>query len=1116
MNKFSILLLFLSSIVFCQNDINFHFTALEKENGLPGSQVNRVIQDNLGFLWIATTSGLARYDGYNNMKTFNSENTPELYSDYIATLEIDNKNRLYIGTRNGGLVIHDIDNNTWKNYRHDPLDANSLNNDEVLSIKHTDNNQIWVGTEMGLNIYDPTIDGFISYEADEKEYALKSSAILSIYEDTQGWKWVGSWGGGFYLVLNDENVNDLKFRQFIPKKQLGSKNIWAIQEDEEGLYWLASHGSGLFTMELPPNAGKEISNQEWEPILKNYLSDRNDPKSLQNNIVQSIVIDKTGGDIWFGTASGVTILKKENYNNFISDQSKNRGSGLINLKSDETLKFALLDSNITSVFQDDDGLIWICSSAGLNMYNANNNLFKQLMFTDNISSVYAQDLVIANNKIWKTAGENGFFVYDLKTNALVPITEELKTNECFEYISSITQDAEGNVWCTGVTSLLKIDPNTSSVEKFPISKKVLDKYDFFLAKHMYVGDGKVVWLCTELGLIKFNLVENSFEIFDKNDNGLSDNSVTSIKKDVEGNLWVSSYSGLNKVIENGEITKFESYEKKDYPVLVSDRGLTLFSHKEFLYVGTEKGISVLDVKKNEFVDSLNSKEEILTLNMIYSELDPDALWGATSNGIFRYNMNNGFIREYTQAEGIKDNTSFVPGSIALDAQGNILFGNDPGAIFIQPNNMDEKEDKPIVVIQSARYLNPAGEKSVSLRGKESLDLNFNDYYLNLSFAGASYNQPKENKYAYKLEGFDDDWMYTENPNQIVYTNLENGSYTFKAKMSNKSGDWSDVQSMDINIKPALWQTIWFRFLSIVLFVLTAILLVRSYIKNVIQRNIKLKRLNQQLKHEISERESIQAELLHSQKSLIESNDELSRSNQDLEKFAHVASHDLKEPLRTIKSFNQLIQRKIKNEDLGLDSYMNLINSAVERMYFLIESILAFSSVDKGDIDFELIDLNQLINEKIKDLNSIIEKKLANVEIAQLPQITGNYLQLSMLFQNLITNALKFNDKEIPVIKIYQEEPDPGFKWNIIVEDNGIGISNEDQEKVFELFQRLDKTKDIEGTGLGLAVCNKIINSHKGILKIDSKPGKYCKFSVQIPHILETTGQRKLKKTKAVS
>lgn len=217
--------------------------------------------------------------------------------------------------------------------------------------------------------------------------------------------------------------------------------------------------------------------------------------------------------------------------------------------------------------------------------------------------------------------------------------------------------------------------------------------------------------------------------------------------------------------------------------------------------------------------------------------------------------------------------------------------------------------------------------------------------------------------------------------------------------------------------------------------------------------------------------------------------ELERSNRELEQFAYVASHDLQEPLRSVTSYLQLLQKRNEGQlDEKSTKYINVAVDGARRMKNLIEGLLTYSRVGTDGNSFEPVDCNVIVEKVLTDLRLVIIETKAKINYKNLPEIKADAMQIQLLFQNLISNAIKFRQPDkVPEITIEAEKAEG--RWHFTVQDNGIGIENEFFDRIFVIFQRLHTRSEYEGTGIGLALCKKIVQRHGGDIWLESELGK---------------------------
>jgi PAS domain S-box-containing protein len=226
-------------------------------------------------------------------------------------------------------------------------------------------------------------------------------------------------------------------------------------------------------------------------------------------------------------------------------------------------------------------------------------------------------------------------------------------------------------------------------------------------------------------------------------------------------------------------------------------------------------------------------------------------------------------------------------------------------------------------------------------------------------------------------------------------------------------------------------------------------------------------------------------------------EELARSNAELEQFAYVASHDLQEPLRMVASYTQLLARRYKGKlDSNADEFIGFAVDGAVRMQLLVQDLLSYSRVTTKGQSFQLIDAKAACENALENLRTSIKDSNAIVNVGPLPPVLADARQFMQLFQNLIGNAVKYCDERTPEIHV-AAKPD-GDQWLFSVQDNGIGIAPQYSERIFQMFQRLHTTKKYSGTGIGLAICRKIVERHGGKIWVEAQPGKGSTFVFTIP------------------
>lgn len=269
-----------------------------------------------------------------------------------------------------------------------------------------------------------------------------------------------------------------------------------------------------------------------------------------------------------------------------------------------------------------------------------------------------------------------------------------------------------------------------------------------------------------------------------------------------------------------------------------------------------------------------------------------------------------------------------------------------------------------------------------------------------------------------------------------------------------------------------------------------------------ERTKDLNLVNERLKQEIRERELTQKALERAhgelEKRVKERTAELERSNEELENFAYIASHDLKEPLRKIIAFTARLKQKIPNVSEEAVAYLDRLDNAASRMMILIDGLLQLSKITTKKGYFEKVDLKQVVKEVEKDLEIQLVRMRGSINIGSLPILEADPLQMRQLFQNFIGNSLKYRKQKVPPAVDVTSCPDESGGWQITIKDNGIGFDEKYADRIFRPFERLHGRSSYEGTGMGLAICQKIVNRHGGHILLQSQPGIGSSFSIVLP------------------
>ncbi len=462
-------------------------------------------------------------------------------------------------------------------------------------------------------------------------------------------------------------------------------------------------------------------------------------------------------------------------------------------------------------------------------------------------------------------------------------------------------------------------------------------------------------------------------------------------------------------------------------------------------------------------------------------IDGDDIWVATNGGlnriyqfdfaaqtfrIERFNRADGFITDEIEAIALRD--------------GRLAIATNKGGMTVAVKDLVSREQSPDVYV--TRII--VNEEAAALQAEYDLKASQNN--LRIHFVGLSYNAARSLTFRYRLHGYDENWVTTQ-ALETRYSNLPPGAYTFELMaIGDRENRGILQQPVTFRIRPEFWQTAWFKWAAwgvLLLGVLAAVYFIYTYA----QRN--------HLRKLVAVRTRALDEKV---KALAEANAKLEGSNAELADFAHVASHDLKSPLRNVAGFVQLLQRRasarLEPDEL---EYIDYAVRGVKEMEMIINDLLALSKVTQKEQEREMVDFNAVAREVIQSKALQIEAAGASVAvIAPLPELYFSRVNARQLLQNLISNAIKYQGDLPPRVRISCTAK--GGCWEFSVADNGIGIAPAYHEKVFELFRRLHTRDEYPGTGVGLSICKKIVEANGGSIWLESTVGEGTTFYFTLP------------------
>ena len=777
---------------------SIRFETLTVEHGLSQSTVRAILQDSRGFLWLGTDDGLNKYDGYTftifkndpeNAQTISDNTILAMYEDSLGNLWFgtgrgldrfdrssqvfthsqndpndplslkgsavnaiteDRQGKLWVGTTDSGLNLLDRKDGTFTHFQNYPNDISSLGSDLVTALAADPDGGLWVGSAEGLDYYDPVTNRFFHYRHNPNNPAsLSSNRVLALYIDRAGSLWIGTEDGG----LNRFNRTERSFSSFTGRPSnpstLNSRLVSSIYEDSHGRLWLGGR-SGLHLMDRADNT------------FTRYQHDPNDLSSLSNDSILSIHEDHSGV-IWVGTAGGGLSKYIQSNERFALFQHR---PGVQNSLSDDV---------VYALYEDRQASVWVGTmDGGLN----------QLDLQSGTASVYQ------NNP---------------------SDTSSLGNND----VRALFEDQEGTLWVgTYGAGLNRFDRATQRFTRFRYDPQDPGSLSDDRVMSIYEDRRGNLWVGTRGGGL--NLMTNrqtgQFIHFrhDPNDPAsLSGDFVRVIYEDNSGKLWVGTYTGISVLdLDTKRFTRYQN-DPSDSTSLSNNRVLSFYESTDgVMWIGTLLGgLNRFDRVRRTF-EHYTEKQGLPNdaVNGILGD-EQGNLWLSTNLGLSRFNPRDKSFHNYDIRDGLQSN-EFNAGAYFQRSQGRLYFGGVQGITVIDPAGVVDNPITPPVVVTAFKKFNQV--ERTDLDNNEEIVLSYQDNFISFEFAALDFSTPEKNQYAYMLEGFNKEWVYSGTQRYASYTNLKGGEYTFRVKGSNKDGVWNETgTAIKIVVVPPLWERWWF-------------------------------------------------------------------------------------------------------------------------------------------------------------------------------------------------------------------------------------------------------------------------------------------------------------------
>ncbi|MGL5416523.1 MAG: two-component regulator propeller domain-containing protein [Clostridium sp.] len=1044
-----------------EEEENTRFKNITINDGLSQGSVYAILQDSKGYMWFGTNDGLNRYDGYSFQVLKGSENEEnKIYSGIIGSLIEDNEGDIWVGTSSG---LNKVDSKTLDVIRvgTDIEDKLKISNSHILDIYKDLDGDIWIGTEKGLNLYNKETKEFkkFFYEG-ENENSLSSNFVNSITEGTKGEIWIGTSNG--LNVLNKE-TGKIKRVTKENTKVVKSDNIVKVYRDNDKDIWISTQEAGIIKYDR-----KEEKFEDVKEINEDF--------GYEKYAINSIYEDAEN-NIWFGSKGGLIKYSKKN--------SKARKYKNKYYDSD-----SLVNNSVQSVYRDKEGLMWIGTYDGISILNPNvkfeyyknDPLEKNSLSSNSISGIYED----VDGEMWIGTTNDGL-------NRLNRETGEYKHYKLGDILnnsisSNTVYEITGNreyIWVGTKNGLNRLNKSTGEIKKYykEDKKESLISNDI---KALYLYEDRYLWIGTRSGLNILDIKEEKFinlnYILEKEKVG--ETFIRRIFKDSKDNVWIGMgwNGGLIKIdIKNKNIITYKN-DKNDVNTISNNaiKGITEDLNGN-IWVTTSEGVNKINLKEDK-IKRLSEKDGLIN-NFAYGVLvdEENNIWVSTNGGISKFNQERGVFTNYTVLDGLQGN-EFNGTSECKTRSGEMFFGGTNGMNSFNPKEVKDNHIKNSNVSIGDIEVFSKGEEL----SKEDLVLNHNENTFSIEFFMPNYSKLGDWNYEYKLEGFDEGWISSKNRNLARYTNISPGNYKFKVRARFGIEEVSEETSIDIEIKKPWYESN----IAYIIYFLIVVLIIYLIVNRVIILENLVEQRTKELNNELKEKEKIYKELLKIEKFrnayLVNLSHEL-RTPLNVILSSEQLINKLNEEDKIDKSSLRKYINIIKKNSNGL---LKVIND-------LIDSSKINSGMYR--LEYEKVDIVYLVEEIALSMKSYIEENglelIIDPEIEE-KAIECSKIDIERCVINLVSNAIKFTEQgkiyisikeNVENVEIIIEDSGIG-----IAEEHRSIIFDR-----FATLETGISSKHCS-SGIGLNLVKDIVELHNGKIYLESEVGVGSKFTIILP------------------
>ena len=1019
--------------------LNPYFRSLGLAEGLPSSEVAKIVEDREGFIWIGTHDGLVRYDGVGFRVYRHDDSDPgSISSDDVAIVFVDRDNRIWCGGESSGLNMLDVARSGFKHYLHDANDPASLAAQDVWSIGQDADGAIWVGgPTTGIERLNADGRTFSHYHHDDATDSPGSDRIFSIYGDGEGRVWFGHTKGV------DRRERDGHFRHVDFSVVPGEERINAFSViAENDTHLLAATRRGIVRI------GDDL---RAVAVVTTGLTDS-----------RTLALARTrAGELWIGTLHGLNRVD---------------GAGRVDGYLLDAMRAGSLPADyVQDAFADREGGMWFATQGGgvarLPPHWQDFSLYRSApAVVDSLATDRIQNLALdADDNVWAVSEEGSIDTLDPLSGKVErhagrwPVAEKL--------LESILVGRDGQVWVGHVRGMRVYDAHDGTQPAVDLPASAEDASALLPGKIDILREdaSSAVWARSwGTGIDRIDAKTHKVERFEGDAAGLRGPDISAIEFDPAGVLLASMSAGIDR---------FDARLRHFAPL----PGMTATHILEFAFApdGSLWVHTVGALEHYDYRDGQTARKERIgiadgwpTLSAGGMQVDARGrVWVTSARGLWSFDPATHAIRQYDTHDGLAS-AEFTVAPMLKRRDGSLFAATRLGIVGFRPERIEDETRKAPLVIDGVAVRRDGRDVALDAHA-QSLALRWDDRDLRISARALSYVNASAARYQWRLGGVDSDWVDTGNRGEREYSQLPPGAHALRLRAAVAAGPWTELPALRFEQPPPPWRTLWAYAAYVLAALVAGWLFFRAYRRRIDARHA----------FALAEQQRHFAEQASAAKTT----------------FLATMGHEIRTPMTGVLGMAELLLSTPL--DAKQRGYAEAIESSGQVMLRLINDSLDLARIEAGKLELEnaTFDLHVLV----ADIAALAQPLAANKGLAfacavaaDAPHwVDGDAVRIRQVFVNLVSNAIKFTDKgRIDLALAQGADGTTCFS----VRDTGPGIAEATRTRLFQRFEQAEGAQRFGGSGLGLAICRELVARMGGEIALASEPGVGSTFTVTLP------------------